>query len=98
MTANVLIGADGIRSAVRKALFETAPSKDSGDGKTDFRQYIDATFTGIVSYCFLIPVEKLDKERPGTSLVKRAERGESVTSCIIPYLNLLGYSIVERAG
>ena len=69
-TADVLIGADGIRSAVRKTLFETAASKDSGDGKTDFWQYIDATFTGMMSYRYLISAEALDKEHPGSPSLK----------------------------
>jgi salicylate hydroxylase len=43
-TTDVLIGADGIRSAVRKTMFEEA-SRDNGDDEADLEQYIDATFT-----------------------------------------------------
>ena len=57
-TTDVLIGADGIRSAVRKTMFKGA----SGDDKADFKQYIDATFTGISIYRCLIPAEAVRKE------------------------------------
>ena len=62
-TTDVLIGADGVRSAVRKAMFETA-SKDSGNDKADLKQYTDATFTGISIYRFLVSAETLRKENP----------------------------------
>ncbi|KAG6380303.1 hypothetical protein JVT61DRAFT_8412 [Boletus reticuloceps] len=62
-TTDVLIGADGIRSAVRKTMFEAA-SKDDGEDKTDFRQYIDATFTGITIYRALVAQGVLRKENP----------------------------------
>jgi salicylate hydroxylase len=68
-TADVLIGADGIRSAVRKAMFGAA-SKDQGDDKTDMKQYIDATFTGISVYRSLISAEPLAKENPENPSLK----------------------------
>ncbi|KAF8558599.1 FAD/NAD(P)-binding domain-containing protein [Imleria badia] len=68
-TAGVLIGADGIRSAVRKTMFEVA-SKDNDDEKTDLKQYIDATFTGMSVYRALIPAETLRKEHPENIALK----------------------------
>ena len=68
-TADVLIGADGIRSAVRKTMFEAA-SKVQGDDKTDMKQYIDATFTGMSVYRSLIPAEALAKDNPENSSLK----------------------------
>ncbi|KAF8558565.1 FAD/NAD(P)-binding domain-containing protein [Imleria badia] len=62
-TTDVLIGADGIRSVVRKTMFEAA-SNDNEDGKTDLKQYIDATFTGMSVYRALISAETLGKENP----------------------------------
>jgi salicylate hydroxylase len=62
-TTDVLIGADGIRSAVRKTMFEVA-SKDTSNDKTDLRQYIDATFTGMSVYRSLVSAEALKKENP----------------------------------
>jgi len=59
-TTDVLIGADGVRSAVRKTMFEAA----SRDEKADLKQYIDATFTGISIYRCLVPAETLRKENP----------------------------------
>ena len=60
-TTDVLIGADGIRSAVRKTMFEVASADDD---KTDLKQYADATFTGITVYRCLISAEPLRKENP----------------------------------
>jgi salicylate hydroxylase len=62
-TTDVLIGADGIRSAVRKTMFETA-SKDTSNDKADLKQYIDATFTGLSLYRSLVSAETLRKENP----------------------------------
>ncbi|KAN0094543.1 hypothetical protein V8E55_002830 [Tylopilus felleus] len=67
-TSDVLIGADGVRSAVRKTMFEAA-SKD-GDDKTDLKQYIDAIFTGIFVYRALVPSEALRKESPENQSLK----------------------------
>lgn len=68
-TTDVLIGADGVRSAVRKTMFEAA-SRDNRDDKTDLKQYIDATFTGISVYRALIPAETLRKESPESNALK----------------------------
>ncbi|KAF8558624.1 FAD/NAD(P)-binding domain-containing protein [Imleria badia] len=62
-TTDVLIGADGIRSVVRKTMFEAA-SKGDGADKTELKQYMDATFTGISVYRSLISAEPLGKENP----------------------------------
>ncbi|KAH0831257.1 hypothetical protein J3R83DRAFT_13890 [Lanmaoa asiatica] len=62
-TTDVLIGADGIRSVVRKTMFESASEDDSRD-KTDLKQYIDATFTGKSVYRCLVSAETLKKENP----------------------------------
>ena len=69
-TTDVLIGADGIRSAVRKTLFETAASEANGDGNTNFREYIDATFTGMLIHRFLVSAETLEKATPENRSLK----------------------------
>ncbi|KAG8216148.1 hypothetical protein J3R82DRAFT_8154 [Butyriboletus roseoflavus] len=68
-TTDVLIGADGIRSVVRKTMFETA-SKDNDNDKTDLKQYIDAIFTGMTVYRSLISAETLRKETPDNLSLK----------------------------
>ncbi|KAF8558629.1 FAD/NAD(P)-binding domain-containing protein [Imleria badia] len=68
-TTDVLVGADGIRSAVRKTMFEAA-SKDNGDERSDLKQYIDATFTGMCVYRALVSAETLRKENPENIALK----------------------------
>ena len=62
-TTDILIGADGIRSAVRKTMFEAA-SKDTGNDEADLTQYVDAIFTGMFVYRALVSTETLSKEDP----------------------------------
>jgi len=64
VTTDVLIGADGIRSAVRKAFFEAASVDQSDGNKIDLKQYIEATFTGMTIYRCLFPAETLRRESP----------------------------------
>ncbi|KAH0831269.1 hypothetical protein J3R83DRAFT_13903 [Lanmaoa asiatica] len=63
-TTDVLVGADGLRSAVRKTLFEAASEDKTSGDKTDLKQYMEATFTGMTVYRCLIPTETLKKENP----------------------------------
>jgi len=61
-TTDMLIGADGIRSSVRKTLFETI---DRGLGDSSkITHYINASWTGKFVYRTLIPAEKLSKIDP----------------------------------
>jgi len=62
-TTDVLIGADGVHSAVRKTMFEVA-SKENGNDEADLKQYIDATFTGMTVYRSLVSAEALRIENP----------------------------------
>ena len=62
-TTDVLIGADGVRSAVRKAMFEAA-SNDNRDDKADLKKFVDAAFTGMSIYRSLVSAETLRKENP----------------------------------
>ncbi|OJA07724.1 hypothetical protein AZE42_06103 [Rhizopogon vesiculosus] len=54
---DVLIGADGIRSSVRKTLFETI-DKDLVDS-SKIRYYTDPSWTGTLVYRAIFPAEKL---------------------------------------
>ncbi|OJA07726.1 hypothetical protein AZE42_06105, partial [Rhizopogon vesiculosus] len=54
---DVLIGADGIRSSVRKTLFETI-DKDLVD-PSKISHYTDPSWTGTLVYRAIIPAEKL---------------------------------------
>lgn len=67
-TTNVLVGADGIRSAVRKTLFEIA-----GPGIVDpskIRHYSDPSWTGTLVYRSVFPAEKLSKLDPNNVALK----------------------------
>ena len=63
-TTDVLIGADGVRLAFRKTMFEAASTNDSGNDKADLKKYIDATFTGMSIYRSLVSAETLREENP----------------------------------
>ena len=98
-TTDVLIGADGIRSAVRKTLFEAASEDKNGSDERDLKQYIEATFTGMTVYRWLIPVEALKKENPeNLSLGNMIAVSTQLHACTNPHLILLGCSITGRAG
>ncbi|KAF8432728.1 hypothetical protein L210DRAFT_3650186 [Boletus edulis BED1] len=87
-TTDVLIGADGIRSTVRKTMFEAA-SKNDGEDKTDLKQYIDATFTGITIYRALVAQEVLRKENPEHTSLKK------MTAYIGKGRNIVTYPIAK---
>ena len=98
-TTDVLVGADGIRSTVRKTLFEAASEDKNGGDETDLKEYIEATFTGMTVYRCLVPAEALKKESPeNISLNEMLAVSSWVTRWIILHLTPLGYSIPERAG
>ena len=61
-TTDVLIGADGIRSSVRKTLFETIDRGLVNSSK--IAHYTDAYWTGTLIYRAMFPVEKLSKMDP----------------------------------
>ncbi|KAF9238917.1 hypothetical protein BU15DRAFT_62188 [Melanogaster broomeanus] len=63
-TADVLLGADGIRSTVRKTMFEAASEEDDSVDNADLRQYIDVMWTGMVIYRSIFPAENLRKVDP----------------------------------
>ncbi|KAI9567711.1 hypothetical protein HD554DRAFT_937014 [Boletus coccyginus] len=83
---DVLIGADGVRSAVRRTMFEAA-AKENGDNKEDLNQYVDATFTGMTLYRSLVSAEMLGKENPENISLK--ER----TKCVGKGRELVTYPI-----
>ncbi|EGN97698.1 hypothetical protein SERLA73DRAFT_56786, partial [Serpula lacrymans var. lacrymans S7.3] len=66
---DVLIGADGIRSATRRALFEGL-AKASLPGLQNVSEYVNAMWTGTIVYRSLIPTENLEKLYPGNSATK----------------------------
>ena len=67
-TTDVLIGADGIRSSVRKTLFETI-DRDVIDS-SKIRQYVDPSWTGTCIYRTVFPVEKLSEIDPNNIALK----------------------------
>ncbi|KAG1745182.1 hypothetical protein EDB19DRAFT_1906310 [Suillus lakei] len=67
-TADVLVGADGLHSAVRKTLFE---SIDPGIvDPSRIRHYSDPSWTGTLVYRTVVPAEKLSKVDPNNAALK----------------------------
>ena len=54
-SCDVLIGCDGIKSTIRKQLFESLAETES----PDYLQYIDPIWSGSTAYRGLIPVDEL---------------------------------------
>ncbi|KAH7924187.1 FAD/NAD(P)-binding domain-containing protein [Leucogyrophana mollusca] len=62
---DVLIGADGVRSATRKTMFQEMANNSSDTAyKKWIAQYMDPIWTGILAYRCLISTEKLHKTFP----------------------------------
>jgi salicylate hydroxylase len=67
-TTDVLVGADGIHSSVRKTLFETMGPDTVDPSKT--RHYSDPSWTGTLIYRSVFPAEKLSKLDPSNVALK----------------------------
>jgi salicylate hydroxylase len=65
---DVLVGADGIHSSVRKTLFETMGPGTVDPSKT--RHYSDPSWTGTLVYRSVFPAEKLSKLDPSNVALK----------------------------
>ncbi|KAI0696714.1 FAD/NAD(P)-binding domain-containing protein [Cytidiella melzeri] len=57
-TCDILIGSDGIKSAVRRCMYE----RKAAAGKPELLKHVEPRFTGWVVYRSLVPVEKLVKD------------------------------------
>ena len=76
---DMLVGADGIRSAVRRTMFTQL-----ADHKQDetYLRYVDAKWTGIVIYRSLISKEALEAEYPNhMSLLSSNYVSDTDTGC-----------------
>lgn len=66
-TCDILIGADGLKSAVRKSLLTERSKQAAKAGRLaeaeDFLQKINPSWTGIVAYRGLVSAEKLKAYR-----------------------------------
>ena len=67
-TTDVLVGADGIRSSVRKTLFETIDPDVVDPSK--IRHYADPSWTGTFVYRAVFPAEKLSKIDPNNQALR----------------------------
>jgi salicylate hydroxylase len=71
-TCDILIGADGIKSIVRKRMLQKAAAEvevQSWDNEAaELRSLIDPRFSGVLSYRALIPSERLSKISPQHSV------------------------------
>jgi len=67
-TTDVLVGADGIRSSVRKTLFETIDPDIVDPSK--IRHYTDPSWTGTLVYRDVFPAEKLSEIDPNNQALR----------------------------
>ncbi|KAG2126583.1 hypothetical protein DEU56DRAFT_959331 [Suillus clintonianus] len=67
-TTDVLVGADGVRSSVRKTLFETIDP--SIVDPSNIKRYSDPSWTGTLVYRSVFPAEKLSKMDPNNVALK----------------------------
>lgn len=62
---DLLVGADGIKSSVRKCMYEQLSRTCAPESAAHFLQHIDARWTGQVVYRALVPREALEAAFPG---------------------------------
>lgn len=67
-TCDILIGADGVKSAVRGCIFERLAKEAENEGDSlkaeELRAHVKAKFSGATVYRTLIPAEALKKVSP----------------------------------
>ena len=69
-TCDVLIGSDGIRSAVRRTMYSALADETQDAGRAEeLRKMIYPEWTGMVVYRGLVPVELLDPDRVAKEMV-----------------------------
>ncbi|KIJ63562.1 hypothetical protein HYDPIDRAFT_29357 [Hydnomerulius pinastri MD-312] len=88
-TTDLFVGADGIRSAVRRTMFESAADELTAEGRPDgeiakMRKHMDAMWTGMLVWRALVPAENLRKLKPDhlslTEMIICCGRGKNVVS------------------
>ncbi|KAF9230357.1 hypothetical protein BU15DRAFT_83737 [Melanogaster broomeanus] len=98
-TADVLLGADGIRSAVRKTMFEAASEEsDNTNDNADLKQYIDATWTGMVIYRSIFPAENLRKVDPENLSLREATSVTYRKGYYSRYLSIANGTLINVAA
>ena len=64
-TCDVLIGADGVKSAVRRSMFADLAAKAQDDAQAAaYLQCIDPTWSGVVTYRALIQADSFKEDYP----------------------------------
>ena len=58
----MLVGSDGIRSAVRRSMYTALADAERGERAEKLRTYIEPVWSGSVAYRGLIPAGKLPEE------------------------------------
>ena len=94
-TCDVLIGADGVKSAVRKAMLKEAAtlaeSQHRNSDATELRNLNEPRFSGFFSYRALIPAERLSSISPQHRALSTATRVRFslfrvYDHCTLPYV------------
>ncbi|KAL5514209.1 hypothetical protein ACEPAG_2297 [Sanghuangporus baumii] len=70
--ADILVGADGIKSATRATMYSVLADKaQAGEEKNKLRGFVNASWAGLYAYRALIPTEKLLAAAPGHQAATR---------------------------
>ena len=67
---DVLVGCDGIKSAVRRQMYTTYASEIGAPIDEYVEKYVEPAWSGSVAYRSLIPVEELRRVSPDNSIFK----------------------------
>jgi salicylate hydroxylase len=77
--ADILVGSDGIKSAVRRQMYTSYASEIGASVQEYVEKYVEPAWTGSIVYRSLIPAEELRKVNPAHSIFKGPQQVRSIT-------------------
>ena len=86
---DILVGADGVKSAVRRRMFTSlAVSTQDESQATRYRRCVEATWSGVIAYRSLIQADTFAADHPNHPAIS------APIFVSIPLLNLLGVIVL----